>query len=98
VGGISGWPGALSYFLLGCGTVQVATAAMLDHAIGPGVIRGLTEGMSDFLDRNAERGWHSLADFRGYRRDAVVPHGRIARPVADVSVEAAEVAVGGRPR
>ena len=26
---------ALNYFLLGCGTVQVCTAAMLDHAIGP---------------------------------------------------------------
>ena len=26
---------ALNYFLLGCGTVQVCTAAMLDHAVGP---------------------------------------------------------------
>jgi dihydroorotate dehydrogenase len=80
VGGISGWTEALSYFLLGCGTVQVATAAMLDHAIGPNVIRGLTEGMSEFLDRHADRGWSSLADFRGLLRDRVVPHGRIARP------------------
>jgi dihydropyrimidine dehydrogenase (NAD+) subunit PreA len=80
VGGISGWADALSYFLLGSGTVQVATAAMLDHAIGPNVIRALTEGMTEFLDRHAERGWRSLADFRGYRRDAVVAHGRIPRP------------------
>jgi dihydropyrimidine dehydrogenase (NAD+) subunit PreA len=82
VGGISGWADALSYFLLGCGTVQVATAAMLDHAIGRNVIRELTAGMSEFLDRHAERGWRSLDDFRGYRRDAVVPHGQVARPVA----------------
>lgn len=80
VGGISGWADALSYFLLGCGTVQVATAAMLDHAIGPNVIRGLLEGMTGFLERNAERGWTSLADFRGLRRDAVVAQSRIARP------------------
>ena len=40
VGGISTWADALSYFLLGCGTVQVATAAMLDKAIGPNVVRG----------------------------------------------------------
>jgi hypothetical protein len=36
--------------------------------------------MTEFLDRHAERGWRSLADFRGYRRDAVVAHGRIPRP------------------
>ena len=82
IGGISGFDQALSYFLLGCGTVQVATAAMLDHAIGPGVIRALTSGMTEFLERNAERGWTSLADFRGLRRGAVVPHAQIGRPDA----------------
>jgi dihydropyrimidine dehydrogenase (NAD+) subunit PreA len=80
VGGISGWAGALSYFLLGCGTVQVATAAMLDRAIGPNVIRDLTEGMEAFLDRHADRGWSRLEDFRGLRREAVVAQSQIARP------------------
>jgi dihydropyrimidine dehydrogenase (NAD+) subunit PreA len=80
IGGVSGFDQALSYFLLGCGTVQVATAAMLDHAIGPNVIRGLLDGMTAFLDRNAERGWTSLADFRGLRRGFVVPHSQIGRP------------------
>jgi dihydropyrimidine dehydrogenase (NAD+) subunit PreA len=80
VGGISGFRDALSYFLLGCGTVQVATAAMLDHAIGPNVIRALTDGMTAFLERNADRGWTSLADFRGVRRSQVVAHSMIARP------------------
>jgi dihydropyrimidine dehydrogenase (NAD+) subunit PreA len=82
IGGISTFDHALAYFLLGCGTVQVATAAMLDHAIGPNVIRGLVEGMTEFLDRNAERGWRSLDDFRGLRRGNVVPHSQIARPDA----------------
>ena len=82
IGGISTFEHALSYFLLGCGTVQVATAAMLDHAIGPNVIKALTSGMTGFLERNADRGWTSLADFRGLRRGAVVPHAEIGRPVA----------------
>jgi len=80
MGGISGFDQALSYFLLGCGTVQVATAAMLDHAIGPNVIKGLSDGLTRFLEKNAERGWTSLADFRGLRRGAVVPHAQIGRP------------------
>jgi len=82
IGGISEFDQALSYFLLGCGTVQVATAAMLDRAIGPSVIRALTTGMAGFLERNADRGWTSLADFRGLRRGNVVPHARIGRPEA----------------
>ncbi|MDA8237215.1 MAG: NAD-dependent dihydropyrimidine dehydrogenase subunit PreA [Chloroflexi bacterium] len=82
IGGISTFDHALSYFLLGCGTIQVATAAMLDHAIGPNIIRGLRDGMSAFLERNADRGWTSLADFRGLRRGHVVAHSEIARPDA----------------
>jgi dihydropyrimidine dehydrogenase (NAD+) subunit PreA len=82
VGGVSSFDQALSYFALGCGTVQVATAAMLDHAIGPNIIRALTEGMTEFLERNADRGWGQLEDFRGFLRDRIVPHARIARPDA----------------
>ncbi|MEX1295421.1 MAG: NAD-dependent dihydropyrimidine dehydrogenase subunit PreA [Candidatus Limnocylindrales bacterium] len=80
VGGISTWADALSYFLLGCGTVQVATAAMLDKAIGPNVVRGLIEGMEAFLEKHADRGWTTLEDFRGLRRDAIVAQSQIARP------------------
>lgn len=82
IGGISTFEHALNYFLLGCGTVQVATAAMLDHAIGPNVIADLTSGMTAFLERHADRGWTSLADFRGIRRGSVVPHAQIGRPAA----------------
>ena len=35
IGGVSDFAHALNYFMLGCGTVQVCTAAMLDRAIGP---------------------------------------------------------------
>src|SRR5213592_3579389 len=80
IGGISTFEHALNYFLLGCGTVQVCTAAMLDHAIGPNVIRELNNGLRAFLDRHAERGWHALDDFRGIRRDRIVTHSRIRRP------------------
>jgi len=80
IGGISMFEHALNYFLLGCGTVQVCTAAMLDQAIGPNVIRELREGMTRFLEKNAHRGWTRLEDFRGLRRDRIVPHSQINRP------------------
>jgi dihydropyrimidine dehydrogenase (NAD+) subunit PreA len=80
IGGVSTFAHALNYFLLGCGTVQVCTAAMLDHAVGPNVIRALKQGMEEFLEKNASRGWKTLEDFRGLRRDRVVPHSQIKRP------------------
>ncbi len=80
IGGIATFDHALNYFLLGCGTVQVCTAAMLDHAVGPNVIKQLLASMTEFIDRNANRGWKSLADFRGLRRNAIVPHSQIRRP------------------
>src|SRR5678809_723682 len=52
IGGIADFSQALNFFLLGCGTVQVCTAAMLDHAIGPSVIKKLIQGMSSFLEKN----------------------------------------------
>ncbi|MEQ1573529.1 MAG: NAD-dependent dihydropyrimidine dehydrogenase subunit PreA [Vicinamibacterales bacterium] len=79
IGGIAEFAHALNYFLLGCGTVQVCTAAMLDHAIGPNVIKGLIEGMRSAMERH---GWSSLEDFRGLRRDHVVTHSKIRRPDA----------------
>jgi dihydropyrimidine dehydrogenase (NAD+) subunit PreA len=77
VGGVAEFAHALNYFLLGCGTVQVCTAAMLDHAIGPNIIKGLLAGMAETLDR---RGWSSIEDARGIRRDRVVVHSLIRRP------------------
>jgi dihydropyrimidine dehydrogenase (NAD+) subunit PreA len=80
IGGISDFNQALNYLLLGCGTVQVCTAAMLDHAVGPNVIKRLLSGMREFLERNAHRGWSKLEDFRGLRRDRIVAHSQIRRP------------------
>ena len=77
IGGVSTFEHALNYFLLGCGTVQVCTAAMLDHAIGPNVIKTLTTGMAEFMD---QRGFAALSDFRGLRRDRIVSHSQIKRP------------------
>jgi dihydropyrimidine dehydrogenase (NAD+) subunit PreA len=80
IGGVSDFSHALNFFLLGCGTVQVCTAAMLDHAVGPNVIKRLVRGMDEFLEKNADKGWRRLEDFRGLRRDRVVSHSQIRRP------------------
>jgi dihydropyrimidine dehydrogenase (NAD+) subunit PreA len=79
IGGIAEFAHALNYFLLGCGTVQVCTAAMLDHAIGPTVLRTLLSGMQSAMERH---GWTSLDDFRGAMRERVVAHSKIRRPDA----------------
>src|SRR5437762_7705564 len=57
IGGISTFEHALNYFLLGCGTVQICTAAMLDHAIGPNVIRDLNQGLARFCEAQGDKGW-----------------------------------------
>jgi dihydropyrimidine dehydrogenase (NAD+) subunit PreA len=80
IGGISTFEHALNYFLLGCGTVQVCTAAMLDHAVGPNVVRELNAGLVRFLERHAEKGWTSVSDFVGIRRNQVVAQSKIRRP------------------
>jgi dihydropyrimidine dehydrogenase (NAD+) subunit PreA len=80
IGGIAEFAHALNYFLLGCGTVQVCTAAMLDSAVGPNVIKRLTSGMVATMEK---RGWTSLDDFRSLLRDRVVSHSKIRRPDAD---------------
>ncbi len=77
IGGVSNFDHALNYFLLGCGTVQVCTAAMLDHAIGPNVIKDLVRGMTEFME---QRSFTRLDDFRGLRRERVIAHSQIKRP------------------
>src|SRR3989441_3084754 len=107
IGGISTFEHALNYFLLGCGTVQVCTAAMLDHAIGPTIIRELNQGLTRFLEKNADKGWKSVGDLVGIRRDRIVAQSKIRRPDekdyrggGEAGGDAAgdEVGVGGRPR
>ena len=80
IGGVSDFNQAVSYFLLGCGTVQVCTAAMLDQAIGPNVIRKLLAGLDRFLEEHAKDGWTNVENFRGIRRDRIVLQSEIRRP------------------
>jgi dihydroorotate dehydrogenase len=80
IGGISTFEHALNYFLLGCGTVQICTAAMLDHAVGPNVVRELIAGLKRFLEAHADRGWSRVEHVVGLRRDRVVAHSRVRRP------------------
>ena len=77
IGGISDFSHALNYFLLGCGTVQVCTAAMLDHAVGPNVIKRLIAGMTRVP---GEERPPRLAAPRGLPRPAPRAGGR---PLAD---------------
>ena len=55
---------------------------MLDHAIGPNVIKRLNQQYRDFLEKQEAQGWHQLEDFRGLRRDRVVLQSEIRRPEA----------------
>ena len=80
IGGVAEFSHALNYFLLGCGTVQVCTAAMLDHAVGPNVLKRLLAGMAETMDRH---GWNTLDDFIGQRRARIVAHSQIRRPDAE---------------
>ena len=40
----------------------------------------LVEGLRQFLDANAAKGWRRVDDFRGTRRDRVVAQSKIRRP------------------
>ncbi len=59
IGGVSGWRDAAEFMLLGCGTVQVCTAAM--H-YGFRIVEDMLDGLSNWMD---ERGYRTIEDFRG---------------------------------
>ncbi|HLW77466.1 MAG TPA: NAD-dependent dihydropyrimidine dehydrogenase subunit PreA, partial [Bryobacteraceae bacterium] len=59
MGGISTWKDAAEFLLLGASSLQVCTAVM--H-YGYRVIEDLCDGLSNWMD---EKGFHSIADFRG---------------------------------
>ncbi len=59
IGGVSGWREAAEFILLGCGTVQVCTAAM--H-YGFRIVEDMIDGLSHWMD---EKGFRTIADFRG---------------------------------
>jgi dihydropyrimidine dehydrogenase (NAD+) subunit PreA len=59
IGGIATWRDAAEFFLLGCGTVQVCTAAM--H-YGYRIVEDMIEGLEGWM---REKGFASIQDFRG---------------------------------
>jgi dihydropyrimidine dehydrogenase (NAD+) subunit PreA len=59
IGGVTSWRDAAEYIALGCGTVQVCTAAMV---YGFKIVQDMCDGLSNFMD---EHGYASLKDFQG---------------------------------
>lgn len=59
IGGIENWRDVVEYILLGCGSVQVCTAAM--H-YGFGIVREMDAGVRQFMD---DKGYQTIEEFRG---------------------------------
>jgi dihydropyrimidine dehydrogenase (NAD+) subunit PreA len=59
IGGIGSWRDAAEFILLGCGTVQVCTAAM--H-YGFRIVEDMIDGLSNWMD---EKGFARIEDLRG---------------------------------
>ena len=59
IGGIGSWRDAAEFMLLGCGTVQVCTAAM--H-YGYRIVEDMAEGLDNWM---REKGFKTIEDFRG---------------------------------
>ena len=59
IGGVQTWRDAAEFIALGCGTVQVCTAAM---TYGFKIVEEMAEGLSDWMD---EKGYATIADFQG---------------------------------
>jgi len=59
IGGVSTWRDAAEFILLGCGTVQVCTAAM--H-YGFRIVEDMADGLKNWM---REKGFATIEDFRG---------------------------------
>src|SRR5580698_6103550 len=59
IGGVGGWRDAAEFILLGCGTVQVCTAAM--H-YGYRMVEDMVDGLASWMD---EKGFATIGDFCG---------------------------------
>ena len=59
IGGIGNWRDAAEYIALGCGTVQVCTAAMV---YGFKIVQDMVDGLSNYMDAH---GYATVEDFRG---------------------------------
>ena len=59
IGGIGTWRDAAEFIALGCGTVQVCTAAMV---YGFQIVRDMISGLENYMD---QKGFRTIEDFRG---------------------------------
>lgn len=59
IGGISTWKDAAEFMALGCGTIQVCTAAMVH---GFSIVQDMISGLGNYMDQH---GYQTLDDFRG---------------------------------
>jgi dihydropyrimidine dehydrogenase (NAD+) subunit PreA len=59
IGGIGNWRDAAEYIALGCGNVQVCTAAMV---YGFRIVQDMVDGLANFMD---QKGYRGVEDFRG---------------------------------
>ncbi len=66
IGGISTWRDAAEYIALGCGNVQVCTAAM---TYGFRIIEELCDGLAEYMDA---KGFHNIDAFRGRAIPSIV--------------------------
>jgi dihydropyrimidine dehydrogenase (NAD+) subunit PreA len=66
IGGVSSWRDAAEFILLGCGTVQVCTAAM--H-YGFRIVEDMADGLNNWM---REKGFAAIEDFRGRSLPKVV--------------------------
>src|SRR5262249_54477935 len=66
IGGVSNWRDAAEFILLGCGTVQVCTAAM--H-YGFRIVEDMTDGLANWM---REKGFARIEDFLGLSLPRIV--------------------------
>lgn len=59
IGGITTWRDAAEFIAMGCGTVQVCTAAMV---YGFKIVQDMCSGLSSFMD---EKGYRSIEEMKG---------------------------------
>ncbi len=59
IGGVGSWRDAAEFITLGCGTVQVCTAAMV---YGFRIVEDMIDGLSNYMD---DKGFRSVADMVG---------------------------------
>ena len=59
IGGITNWRDAAEFMSMGCGTVQVCTAAM---TYGFKIVQEMADGLSEWMD---QKGHKKLSDFQG---------------------------------